>query len=53
MEIKKEQIEKALKDLKTLSAQIGNARIRELYRKPLQKFIEDVEKAKKQNEQGK
>ena len=44
MEIDKERVEKALKDLKTLAAQIGNARIRELYRKPLEQFIKDVAK---------
>jgi len=44
MEIDKERVEKALKDLKTLVAQIGNARIRELYRKPLEEFIKDVAK---------
>ena len=44
MEIDKARIEKALKDLKTLVAQIGNARIRELYRKPLEEFIKDVAK---------
>ena len=43
-EITKERIEKALKDLKILSAQIGNARIRELYRRPLEKFIKDTAK---------
>ena len=42
--IDKERVEKALKDLKTLVAQIGNARIRELYRKPLEEFIKDVAK---------
>ena len=44
LEIDKERVEKALKDLKTLVAQIGNARIRELYRKPLEQFIKDVAK---------
>lgn len=44
MDINKERVEKALKDLKTLVAQIGNARIRELYRKPLEQFIKDVAK---------
>ena len=44
MEIDKKRIEKALKDLKILAAQIGNARIRELYRKPLEQFINDVAK---------
>ncbi len=44
MEIDKARIEKALSDLKTLVAQIGNARVRELYRKPLEEFIKDVAK---------
>ena len=44
MVIDKERVEKALKDLKILVAQIGNARIRELYRKPLEQFINDVAK---------
>ncbi len=44
MEIDKGRVEKALKDLKILAAQIGNARIRELYRKPLEQFIKDVAK---------
>ena len=44
MEIDKQRVEKALKDLKILAAQIGNARLRELYRKPLEKFIKDVAK---------
>mgnify|MGYP003980680685 CR=1 FL=1 len=44
MEIDKKRVEKALKDLKILAAQIGNARLRELYRKPLEKFIKDVAK---------
>jgi len=44
MEIDKKRVEKALKDLKILAAQIGNARIRELYRKPLEQFINDVAK---------
>jgi|13_taG_2_1085334.scaffolds.fasta_scaffold376741_1 hypothetical protein len=43
-ELSRERIEKALKDLKILAAQIGNARIRELYRKPLEQFINDVAK---------
>tara|TARA_R110002096_G_scaffold68842_1_gene165801 strand:- start:319 stop:459 length:141 start_codon:yes stop_codon:yes gene_type:complete len=44
MEIDKERIKNALEDLKILAAQIGNARIRELYRKPLEQFIKDVAK---------
>jgi hypothetical protein len=44
MEIDKTRIEKALSDLKTLVAQVGNARVRELYRKPLEEFIKDVAK---------
>jgi len=44
MEIDKARIEKALSDLKTLVAQVGNARVRELYRKPLEEFIKDVAK---------
>jgi hypothetical protein len=44
VEITKERAEKALKDLKILAAQIGNARLRELYRKPLEKFIKDIAK---------
>ena len=44
MEITKERAEEALKNLKILAAQIGNARLRELYRKPLEQFIKDVAK---------
>lgn len=44
LQMSKERIEKALSDLKTLVAQIGNARVRELYRKPLEEFIKDVAK---------
>tara|TARA_R110002153_G_scaffold55299_2_gene153502 strand:- start:708 stop:860 length:153 start_codon:yes stop_codon:yes gene_type:complete len=44
LQMSKERIEKALKDLSILVAQVGNARIRELYRKPLEQFIKDVAK---------
>ena len=44
MEIDKARIEKALKNLNTLVAQVGNACVRELYRKPLEEFIKDVAK---------
>ena len=44
LQMSKERIEKALKDLKILVAQVGNARLRELYRKPLEEFIKDVAK---------
>ena len=43
-ELSKERVKKALEDLKILAAQIGNARLRELYRKPLEQFIKDVAK---------
>ena len=40
----KERVEKALKDLSILSAQIGNAKLRKLYRKPLEEFIKEAGK---------
>jgi hypothetical protein len=45
MAIDKERVEKALKDLSILSAQIGNAKLRKLYRKPLEEFIKEAAKA--------
>ena len=44
MEIDKERVEKALKDLSILSAQIGNAKLRKMYKKPLEEFIREVAK---------
>ena len=40
----KAHVEKALKDLSILSAQSGNAKLREMYRKPLEEFIREVAK---------
>ena len=40
----KERVEKALKDLSILSAQIGNAKLRKLNRKPLEEFIKEAGK---------
>ena len=42
MEIDKKRVEQALKDLSILSAQIGNAKLRKLYRKPLEEFIREA-----------
>ena len=42
MAIDKERVEKALKDLSILSAQIGNAKLRKLYKTPLEEFIKEA-----------
>ena len=47
MAIDKERVEKALKDLSILSAQIGNAKLRKLYKTPLEEFIKEAAKALK------
>ena len=44
MEIDKQRVEKALKDLSILACQIGNARLRQMYKKPLEEFIKDAGK---------
>jgi hypothetical protein len=44
MAITKKEISEALEALSILSSQIGNARIREMHRNPLQEFIKKVEK---------
>lgn len=44
MAITKKEISEALEALSILSSQIGNARIREMYRNPLQEFIKKVGK---------
>lgn len=43
MRLKKQDIEQALENLDILSAQIGNAKIRKLYKDPLKDFIKKVE----------
>jgi len=42
MEIDKRRVEKALKDLSILACQVGNARLRQIYKKPLEEFIRDA-----------
>ena len=43
MSLVKEDIRKAMEHLDILTAQIGNARIRKLYKDPLKDFIKKVE----------
>ena len=43
MRLAKEDIRKAMEHLDILTAQIGNARIRKLYKDPLKDFIKKVE----------
>ena len=43
MSLAKEDIRKAMEHLDILTAQIGNARIRKLYKDPLKDFIKKVE----------